>query len=250
MNATIKKPSVSASESAYGTIYHQDCLEGLRAIPDASIDLILTDPPYLIKDTHAGGRTRLARTLQPINNELRDNGLVGGLDPAVLPELVRVLKTINLYIWCNKAQIPEYLNFFVGELGCAFDLIVWSKTNPPPLFNNKYMSDKEYCLYFRRGGYCQPTSYEAARTAYFQPINVYDKKNYPHPTIKPLNIVKTLIGNSSKPGDLILDPFIGSGTTAVACAELGRQYLGYELNGDYYETAQRRIQDTIDKLDL
>ena len=77
-----------------------------------------------------------------------------------------------------------------------------------------------------------------------------DKKEYPHPTIKPLNIVKTLIGNSSKPGDIVLDPFLGSGTTAVACTELGRQYLGYELNGEYYEVAQRRIQDTIDKLDL
>ena len=250
MNDTIKKPSVSASNTAYGTIYHQDCLEGLRAIPDASIDLILTDPPYLIKDTHAGGRTRLARTLQPINNELRDNGLVGGLDPAVLPELVRVLKTINLYIWCNKAQIPDYLNYFVRELDCSFDIITWVKTNSPPTFHNKYLSDKEYCLYFRKGGYCQPTSYETAKTAYFQPTNVLDKKEYPHPTIKPLNIVKTLIGNSSKPGDIVLDPFLGSGTTAVACTELGRQYLGYELNGEYYELAQRRIQDTIDKLDL
>lgn len=250
MNDTIKNAPVSASNTAYGTIYHQDCLEGLRAIPDASIDLVMTDPPYLIKDTHAGGNTRLARTIQPVNNVLRDNGLVGGLDPAVLPELVRVLKTINLYIWCNKAQIPDYLTYFVGELGCAFDIIVWSKTNPPPLFNNKYMSDKEYCLYFRRGGYCQPTSYEAARTAYFQPINVYDKKNYPHPTIKPLNIIKTLIGNSTGSGDIVLDPFIGSGTTAVACVELGRQYLGYEINEGYFETAQRRINDTIERLEV
>lgn len=250
MHDTIKKQPVSASETTYGTIYHQDCLEGLKAIPDASIDLIMTDPPYLIRDTHAGGHTELARTIQPVNNALRDNGLVNGLDPAILPELVRIMKRINCYIWCNKAQIPEYLNYFVGELKCSFDLITWSKTNPPPLFNNKYLSDKEYCLYFRRGGYCQPTSYEAARTAYYQPINVYDKKSYPHPTIKPLNIVKTLIGNSTRPGDIVLDPFLGSGTTAVACAELGRQYIGYEINGEYFEVAQRRIQDTIERLDL
>lgn len=250
MNDTIKKQPVSAFETAYGTIYCQDCLEGLRAIPDASIDLVMTDPPYLIKDTHAGGNTRLSRTIQPINNELRDNDLVNGLDPAVLPELVRVLKTINLYIWCNKAQIPDYLDYFVKKNKCSFDVIIWSKTNALPTYHNKYLSDKEYCLYFRKGGYCQPTSYEAARTAYYQPINVYDKKNYPHPTIKPLNIVKTLIENSSRPGDLILDPFLGSGTTAVACMELGRKYIGYELNGGYFETAQRRIKDTIERLDL
>lgn len=250
MTDTTKITPVPGFGSAYGTIYNQDCLEGLKALKSGSIDLIMTDPPYLIKDTHAGGHTRLARTIQPINNELRDNDLVSGLDPAVLPELVRVLKTINLYIWCNKAQIPEYLDFFVGELGCSFDFIVWIKTNSPPTFHNKYLSDKEYCLYFRRGGYCQPVSYETAKTAYFQPTNVIDKKAYPHPTIKPLNIVKTLIGNSSRPGDIVLDPFLGSGTTAVACAELGRRYIGYEINKNYYEVAQRRIQDTIGRLEM
>lgn len=249
MTDTTKITPVPGFKSAYGTIFHQDCLEGLKAIKSGSVDLIVTDPPYLIKDTHAGGNTRLARTIQPVNNELRENGLVGGLDPAILPELVRVLKTINLYIWCNKAQIPEYLDFFVKGLGCSFDIITWIKTNAPPTFHNKYLSDKEYCLYFRKGGYCQPTSYETAKTAYFQPTNVVDKKAYPHPTIKPLNIMKTLIENSSRMGDLVLDPFLGSGSTAVACMELGRQYLGFEINGDYYETAKRRIKDTIERLE-
>ncbi len=248
-NATNKTP-VPGFQSTYGTIYNQNCLEGLKALKSGSVDLIVTDPPYLIKDTHAGGHTRLARTIQPVNNELRDNELNVGLDPAVLPEMVRVLKTINLYIWCNKAQIPDYLDFFVGELGCSFDILVWIKTNSPPTYHNKYLSDKEYCLYFRRGGYCQPTSYETAKTAYFQPTNVKDKKAYPHPTIKPLNIMKTIIENSSKQGDLIIDPFLGSGTTAVACMELGRKYIGFEINKNYYEVAQRRIKDTIGRLEM
>lgn len=249
IDTTIKTP-VPGFQSAYGTIYHQDCLEGLKALKSGSVDLIVTDPPYLIKDTHAGGNTRLARTIQPVNDALRDNGLNVGLDPAVLPELVRVLKTINLYIWCNKAQIPEYLDFFVKGLGCSFDIIVWVKTNSPPTFHNKYLSDKEFCLYFRHGAYCQPTSYETAKTAYFQPTNVVDKKAYPHPTIKPLNIIKTLVGNSTKPGEIVLDPFLGSGTTAVACMELGRKYIGYEINEGYFETAQRRIKDTIEQLEV
>ena len=227
-----------------------DCLEGLKQLPDKSIDLIMTDPPYLIKSTRAGGHNRLAKTIQPVNNLLEENGLVSGMNPVVLPELVRVMKKINIYIWCNKAQIPDYLAYFVRELGCSFDIIIWWKSNPPPLCNNKYLSDKEYCLYFRKGGYCQPTSYESAKTVFHQPINVIDKQRYPHPTIKPLNIVKTRIGNSTKPGDLILDPFMGSGTTAVACMELGRNYIGYEINEGYYETAQKRIRDTKDILNL
>lgn len=231
-------------------IYFLDCLEGLKQIPDKSIDLILTDPPYLIKSTRAGGHNRLARTIQPVNNLLKENGLVSGMNPDVLPELVRVMKKINCYVWCNKAQIPEYLNFFVSEHGCSFDIIIWNKTNPPPTCHNKYLSDKEYCLYFRKGGYCQPTSYETAKTIYHQPINIQDKKDYPHPTIKPLNIIRNLIANSSKPGEIVLDPFMGSGTTAIACMELGRQYIGYEINGEYFETAQRRIQDTIERLEI
>lgn len=225
-------------------IYCMDCLEGLKRLPDSCVDLIVTDPPYLIKDTHAGGHSRLAKTIQPVNDLLRENALDSGMNPLILPELVRVMKRINCYIWCNKAQIPDYLDFFVGNLSCSFDIIIWHKTNPPPTFHNKYLSDKEYCLYFRKGGYCQPVSYENAKTVYFQPTNYYDKKNYPHPTIKPLNIIKNLIENSSRPGDLVLDPFLGSGTTAVACMELGRKYLGYEINRKYFEIANKRIQDT------
>lgn len=224
-------------------IYNLDCLKGLKQLPDKSIDLIMTDPPYLIKSTRAGGHSRLTYSIQPVNNLIKENALDGGMNPAILPELTRVMKKINCYIWCNKAQIPDYLNYFVGELGCSFDIIIWHKTNPPPTCHNKYLSDKEYCLYFRKGGYCQPTSYETAKTVFHQPINVLDKKAYNHPTIKPLNIVKTLIANSSKPGEIVLDPFLGSGTTAVACMELERKYIGYEINKEYYEIAQRRIQD-------
>lgn len=132
-------------------IYCLDCLEGLKQLPDKSIDLIMTDPPYLIKSTRAGGHNRLARTIQPVNNLLEENGLVSGMNPAILPELIRVMKKINCYVWCNKAQIPDYLDFFVGGLGCSFDILIWWKTNPPPTCNNKYLSDKEYCLYFRKG---------------------------------------------------------------------------------------------------
>ena len=121
-------------------IYRMDCLEGLKRLPDSCVDLIMTDPPYLIKDTHAGGRSRLARSIQPINDCLKENDLVSGMNPLVLPELVRVMKRINCYIWCNKAQIPGYLDFFVDGLGCSFDMIVWWKTNPPPTFHNKYLS--------------------------------------------------------------------------------------------------------------
>ena len=78
------------------------------------------------------------------------------------------------------------------------DIIIWNKTNALPLFNNKYLSDKEYCLYFRKGGYCSPKSYEDAKTVFLYPINIKDKKKWKHPTIK----LEALIRNSSRENDM------------------------------------------------
>lgn len=68
-----------------------------------------------------------------------------------------------------------------------------------------------------------------------------DKKHFLHPTIKPLKIIKNIVGNSSKEGDIVLDPFIGSGTTAVACKELGRHYIGFEINPKWVKIAKDRL---------
>lgn len=159
--------------------------------------------------------------------------------------MLRVCKAPNLYIWCNGKQIPMYLDYFVKEHGCTFDILIWAKTNAVPAFNNKYLTDKEYCLYFRRGGYCQPMDYERARTVWFQPSNKKDKNQWGHPTIKPLNIIQALVANSSKEGDTVLDCFMGSGTTGVACAKLHRDFIGMELNADYYKIAEYRIKDEL-----
>ena len=95
-------------------------------------------------------------------------------------------------------------------------------------------------------------SYDAAKTVYYQPINIKDKRSYGHPTIKPLNIIENLVLNSSKEGDVILDPFMGSGTTGVACKELGRNFIGCEIDKNYFEIAKKRIDsvDTESKLIL
>lgn len=134
-----------------------------------------------------------------------------------------------------------YLNYFVIDKKCNFDIIIWHKNNAVPLFNGKYLTDKEYCLYFRKNSYCCPKNYEYAKTVYEIPINIKDKKDYNHPTIKPIEIIKKLILNSSHEGDLIFDPFLGSGTTAVACKQLNRQYIGFEIDKQYYDIANNRL---------
>ena len=218
-------------------------MELLAGIPDRSVDLVVTDPPYVIHNTRAGVSNKLCKSIQSAFNELKDANIVSGFDKKILDELWRVMKAPNIYIWCNKEQIFPYLDFFVEQRGCKWELLAWVKTNAMPTYNGKYLTDKEYCLYFRRGGYCKPMSYESARTIWLQPINIKDKQMYHHPTIKPLNIISTLVKNSSREGDVVLDPFMGSGTTGVACVGLKREFIGMELKQDYFEIAQRRIAE-------
>lgn len=219
-----------------------DCLELFKQIPDNSVDLIVTDPPYQIDNTVAGSNSPLSKRIQSMNNELEDANICDGFNEAVLEQMVRVLKNINLYLWCNAKQIPMYLKYFVDGLGCSFDVLVWVKTNAAPLFNNKYLTDKEYCLYFRKGGYCKPDSYERAKTVFIQSINSKDKQIYKHPTIKPINIIQTLVMNSSKENDMVLDCFMGSGTTGVACIKTNRNFVGMEINDEFFNIAKRRIE--------
>ena len=224
------------------TIYNGDAYELIKQIPDKSIDLIVTDPPYLIENTSGGTNNELGKSIKNMNTQLESGEFTKSINKNILDDFVRVMKKINIYIWCNHKQIPMYLDYFVNNLQCKFDIIIWHKTNATPLFQNKYMTDKEYCLYFRKGAYCNPINYDTAKTVYNLPINIGDKKKFGHPTIKPLSIIENLIKNSSVEGDVVLDPFLGSGTTAVACKELNRQYIGFEIDKKYYNIANDRLK--------
>ena len=122
-----------------------------------------------------------------------------------------------------------------------FDLLCWHKSNPVPTCNNKYLSDTEYLLFFRENGVKIFGSYATKKKYYVTPINKEDKNKYNHPTIKPLEIIKNLIINSSEENDTILDCFMGSGTTGVACKELNRNFIGIEIDKKYFDVAKKRI---------
>lgn len=119
-----------------------------------------------------------------------------------------------------------------------------------PTFNNKYLTDKEYCLYFRKNGYCNPANYEDARTIFSSFINIKDKKLFKHPTIKPLDIISKLVKNSSRAGDVILDCFSGSGTTAVACHNLNRHFICIEKDPDYWAASVKRLEEAKQQFNL
>ena len=214
-------------------IYNEDCLEGMKRIPDGSVDLIVTDPPYDLESR--GGGIHNKREYCDI---IAENGLDNSIDERYLEEMVRIMKAVNIYLFCNKNQLRMYFNFF-AQYNC--DLLVWHKTNPIPVINNKYLSDLEYIFFARDKGVPLYGRYDMKSKVYQSQVNKQDLNFYGHPTIKPLQLVQRLVYNSSEEGAIICDPFIGSGTTAVTCIKEKRHFIGFELNKEYYEKACKRI---------
>ena len=297
-------------------IYLGDAYELIKQIPDKSIDLIVTDPPYEFvsggnsisplgqrkassndeiynldtnrtkqnivtgggcfgtkqrnyysefSETNVSkqrqeyldyvakhGKDEESERLRIIANGIDNNNntrfISEGISNDILKEFVRVMKKGNIYIFCNKNQLRQYFDFF-GDLGWNLDLLVWNKTNCIPTINNTYLANLEYCVFARESGAPLYGSYETKSKCYTSSCNKKDKDLYLHPTIKPLPFIKNLIINSSQENQVVLDPFIGSGTTAVACKELNRQYIGFELNPKFYEIANDRLNDVtqVDK---
>lgn len=244
------------------TIQLGDCYELVKQIPDKSIDLVYIDIPYDFEGNGnvAGGGSfgnqhrdyhkeyekvsinseASALTKRKAKSNYEMSKIAFGIDYKILDELCRTMKYIYIYIWCSKKQIPKLLNYFLKK-GCYWELYVWHKNNPIPTCNNKYLSDTEYCLIFREDGTSIYGSYETKAKYYISNINKEDKEKYLHPTIKPLEIVKNHLVNSTKENDLILDCFCGSGTTCVAAKETGRRFIGIEIDPKYHKIAVDRL---------
>lgn len=213
-----------------------DCLQGMKELPDKSVDLVVTDPPYIIETR---GRGLYTRPDMQYVKEL--NGIKDGFQPEVLDELCRVMKKINAYFFCSQKQIMPLLDYFVTCRKCNYNLLSWHKSNPIPACGNKYLTDTEFILFFREKGVKVFGTFDTKRTYYVTPLNQKDKKEFGHPAVKPLSIVKNLITNSCPAGGIVLDPFMGSGTTAVAAAELGFDFLGFESDPKYARLANNRV---------
>ena len=230
------------------TIACMDCLEYLRQVPDNSVDLVVTDPPYNVsrkQDLIFEGR-RIRKDFGEWDY---------GFDPVpVMKELKRVLKpTGQIYVFCSTEQIPIYMRIF--QDGWFFrNLLVWNKTNPPPrLSKTNWVFANEYILYAVNEKVKLNTitfnfpNQGTMKNIFITPaLQGAERLRKPeggtlHPTQKPLAILKRLIETSSKPGDIVLDPFMGVGSTAVAAHHLRRQFLGSELDDNYVDAAVRRI---------
>lgn len=222
-------------------LYNADCFEILKNLADDSIDMILTDPPYKMHF----GETRteqLGERLNKRRKEMLDKNLTEfGAEQInkLVEQFKRIQKRTNVFVFCSKDQIRDWYNAY-PELNPY--VLFWAKTNPPPTFNNTLLPDVEYILWFREKGTPCNTTYKNASRYDVTAINQKDKKKFHHPTCKPVRILKRYIEIATNPDDVVLDCFMGSGATGVACRELGRNFIGIEIDKEYYETAKKRIE--------
>lgn len=188
-------------------IYNEDCLEGMKRIPDGSVDCIICDPPYLLENKGGGF---WSKNEDPNVNHYNARGtrkgmdklgnIKSGFDKAILDEMCRVMKKVNIYIFCSQKQIQQHLDYFVNGKGCNWNLLSWHKTNPIPACGNKYLNDTEYILFFREKGVRIYGSYETKRTFYTTLRNQEDNMRYHHPTVKPVQIIRNFVVNSTQEG--------------------------------------------------
>lgn len=189
---------VRGSGMVENEVYLGNAYELIKEVETGSVDLIVTDPPYEIEGINSSGKLHgiFAKDGHKASHEEEIKDFVSGIDLSILDEFVRVMKKINIYIWCNKEQIYDYLTYFVQERKCNWEMLIWAKENPAPFLNGHYLKDKEYCLYFWEKGVKVNPKWATGKTVYITKTNVTDKKKYNHPTIKPLEIIENLVKNS------------------------------------------------------
>lgn len=227
-------------EENMNSIVLGDSYELIKKIPDNSIDCIYTDIPYFYVQGGVGN-SELGKRMEKKKLELKKHNLEDGIDYKILNEFVRIMKYINCFIWCSRLQIIDILNFF-EKYDCTYDILVWCKTNPSPSTNNTWLSDIEYCLYFREKGKVKLNNgYELKSKYHISPTNKSDKDLYKHPTIKPIELVKRHLLHTTQENDTVLDCFSGSGTTAVACKEINRRFIGIEIDKEFHKISVDRI---------
>ena len=216
-------------------LYQGDCLEVMKNIPDKSVDLVLTDPPY-----------NIAR-----DNNFNTMGRAGidfgewdkGADLfSYIDECSRVLTDNGSFVvfndWKNLGDIARYAESLDFD---TKDMLRLEKSNPMPRNRDRrYITDYECAIWFTKKK--AKWTFNRQDASYQRPKFVCSIDKGLHPTQKSLKLMQELIMIHSNEGDVVLDCFMGSGTTGVAAKNLNRNFIGIEMDEGYFKIAQERIE--------
>lgn len=214
-------------------IYNMDCLKGMKHIPENTIDLIVTDPPYLINYKTNYRKDKDHRFNKTILND--DNQKV---IKEYIKECYRIMKNDTaMYMFCSFDKVE----FFKTELQKYFtvkNMIVWVKNNHTAGdLEAQYGKQYEIILLVNKGR----RKLEGKRLTDVWCFNRVSPDKALHQNEKPLDLISQCIRNHSKENNLVFDGFMGSGTTAVAAHKTNRKFVGFELDEYYYNIANNRI---------
>ena len=219
-------------------LIHGDCLEKMKDIPDGSVNLILTDPPY---------------RMTPQGNSCRPNYMRSGMGENIfagkLPDydiffkmsFMKLVSDAHFYCFTNVNTIQELINSGTRAGFKLSNILHMIKDTKMP--NRWYLKYTEMILFFVKGK-SFPISNMSSRDYEFVKMPTM-KTGKLHISEKPSSYLEKLINNSSKKGDVIFDPFMGSGSTGIACINTKRKFIGIEKDDKYFEIAKNRINNHL-----
>ena len=211
-------------------IFNEDCLEGLERLADNSVDLICTDPPYCVGTTSNG-----------IKGSFLDNNLIAPFFKQLFRQWQRVLKDGgHIYLHTDWRTYP-FLYPLINQYFVQRNLIVWQKGDWI-CAGNWYRFCYEFIIFATKGNPKRNFSASERDLWKIALSEAYINKRC-HQSQKPIELVKKMILNSSQEGDVVLDCFIGSGTTAEACIKHNRHFVGFEIEEKFFDIANRRIAE-------
>lgn len=221
-------------------LWNGDCLELMKDMRDESVDLVVIDPPYKLTSGGSSG-TKVRGCIGRNDNDNASSGKIFKYNKIKssdwFKEIYRVLKEqTHCYVMCNDKYVKEYLVEAENAGFKEVNILTWAKGMHTP--TQYYMKNTEFILMFRKGA-----SKYINNLGSFSLIDIKGiKGNKKHPSEKPVELMEYLIRNSSNNEDIILDCFMGSGSTGVAALNLHRKFIGIELDEKYFNIAKERIE--------
>lgn len=225
------------------TVVNGDCLDYLGQIPDNSIDLILTDPPYNIAQYSTGNINLPGRSA--LNNDLAEWDLIP-IDPFdLLPDFKRIIKPDgNIFVFTSYNLIGKWHEAFDSEFD-TFQFFIWHKTNPAPkIFKNGFLNSCEMIACMWNKGHKWNFSDQRNMHNFFEsPICMKPERlsEPKHPSQKPVRLLEHIVSIASNENDVVFDPFMGVGSTGVAALRNKRRFIGIEVEESYFDAAEMRI---------
>lgn len=226
------------------SIHNEDCYQFMKTMPDDSVDLILTDPPYNIAQYSTGNISLPGR--KAINNDIADWDNIT-IDPKdLIDDFKRILKpTGNIFVFTSYNLIGKWHQVFDAEFD-TFQFFIWHKTNPAPkIYKNGFLNSCEMIICMWNKGHTWNFGKQNEMHNFFEsPICMQPErlKSPKHPTQKPVKLLKHIIRIASNEGDIVFDPFMGVGSTGVACLEISRKFGGCEINEKYFNATKNRLE--------